>query len=79
MCLMAEDVVEMAAELARIRRLVRSGQARAIRVDAGLSQGDIARLIGVQPGAVSRWEAGLRVPRGDKALAYGRVLARVAP
>ena len=68
--LTARDVIE----LTKARRLLRNGQAQRIRVDAGLSQIEIARSIGVSAGTVSRWESGDRRPVGDAALAYARVL-----
>ena len=61
-------------ELAEARRLLRSGEARDIRVAAGLSQPEIARSIGVTPGAVSRWETGERRPVGEPAIAYAELL-----
>lgn len=36
---------------------------RAAREKKGLSQAELARLVGVQSGAVWRWEFGLRNPR----------------
>ena len=44
-------------EVVWARRLARSGGARVIREGAGLSASEVARLIGVTPGAVSRWNA----------------------
>ena len=63
-----------AAMVAGSRRRLREGEAEAIRVQAGLSQGDIARALGVTAGAVSRREAGTRVPRGALAVRYARLL-----
>ncbi|MGH2787214.1 MAG: helix-turn-helix domain-containing protein [Actinomycetota bacterium] len=67
---MARDV---AGELAWVRRLCRSGQARAIR-EAHLSQVEAALSVGVSPAALSRWEAGLRVPQGEAAVRYAALL-----
>ena len=61
-------------ELAEARRLMRSGEARSIRVAGGLSLSEIARSIGVTPGAVSRWETGDRRPVGESAMAYAELL-----
>lgn len=41
---------------------------RAIRVRAGLSQADMALVVGVSAAAVSRWEAGNRTPQPGKTL-----------
>jgi DNA-binding transcriptional regulator YiaG len=67
-------VIEEVQELARVRRLLRSGQAQLIRREADVSQGDVARALGVAPATVSRWEAGTRIPRGQIARNYGRLL-----
>jgi transcriptional regulator with XRE-family HTH domain len=59
-----------AQRIAKARHLARSGQAQQIRLKAGLSQGEVARLLDVDPSAVSRWEAGLRSPRDEVARRY---------
>ncbi len=64
-------------DLAEVRLLVLSGDAKAIRERARVSQSDIARELGVWPATVSRWEAGDRVPTGRAAAAYLRVLRRL--
>lgn len=67
-------------DLARVRRLVRSGAARAIRASAGVSLAELAGAVGpsVQPTTVWRWERGERMPRGELAVAYLAVLDRLA-
>jgi transcriptional regulator with XRE-family HTH domain len=62
--------------IARGRELVRSGRAAEIREAAGLSQVEVAKFCRVSPGAVSRWEAGLRVPRGQAAKKLGVLLGK---
>lgn len=57
-------------ELAEIRALVRSGGARTLREDLGLTLADTAAAVGVGTSTVSRWELGQRIPRGDAALRY---------
>lgn len=63
-----------AKQLGTIRRLLRSGQARLMRHEAGLSQAEVARLLGVSCATVSRWESGSRVPRAADALNYFELL-----
>jgi len=65
--------------LVRVRQMVASGQARMIREAAGLSLAELASAVGpgVSPTTVWRWEAGERQPRGDAAIAYGRLLVRL--
>ena len=51
-----------------------SGGAAAIRQTANLSQSEVAAAVGVSRAAVSRWEAGTRMPRGEAARRYARLL-----
>ncbi len=52
------------------RYALRTGLARELRQRAGLSQGDVARALGVDVGAVSRWEANKRKPTGAVGAAF---------
>jgi|NGEPerStandDraft_6_1074524.scaffolds.fasta_scaffold63398_4 transcriptional regulator with XRE-family HTH domain len=61
--------------LARVRRLAKSGEARVIRVEAGLSLAELGLRVGVGPATVHRWEMGKRSPHGEPALAYAAALA----
>lgn len=63
--------------LAWVRQACTDGEALRIRVDSGLSQSEVGDSIGVTVPAISRWENGERAPRGDVALAYGRLLRRL--
>lgn len=54
-----------------------SGRARRIRQAARFNQSDMARLVGVTPAAVNRWEAGERVPRESEAIAFAKALRRL--
>jgi len=71
---MSTKPVDTAIELSRVRRLVRSGHARRIREEAQLSQGEVAKIVGVTSAAVSRWESGDRMPQGEAAIRYGELL-----
>ena len=51
---------------------------RLLRERAGLSQAEVAKAIGVRSATVSRWEAGLRTPRGAHVAAYVVLLDRLA-
>jgi DNA-binding XRE family transcriptional regulator len=46
----------------------------ALRVEAGLTQQDLADTIGVHRETVSRWERGSRTPRGRLLIAYVELL-----
>lgn len=65
---------ESLTELSGIRALVESGAAKPIRLAARLSLNEVARSVGVSPATVLRWENRERVPHGDAAVAYGRLL-----
>lgn len=52
----------------------RDGTARDIRKRAGVSLRDVAAVVGVGESAVSRWETGIRHPRGDAAVSWVRLL-----
>jgi DNA-binding transcriptional regulator YiaG len=61
-------------DLSRIRGLAASGEARAIRERAQLSQAEVADTIGTTRPRLSRWESGTRRPYGREALAWVRLL-----
>ena len=67
-----------AERLARLRFLTKSGEARTIREAAQLALSDIAQSIDADPSSVGRWERGERLPRGDVALRYARLLERLS-
>lgn len=60
------------------RRLPAPSERRSIRVAAGLSQEEVAALVGVHRESVSRWELGQRSPRGEMLVAYVEVLDELA-
>ncbi len=64
--------------LARLHQQLQSGEARAIRVRAGVGRVVIAGSVGpVSESAVARWERGERIPRPDVGLRYARLLDRL--
>jgi hypothetical protein len=60
------------------RRLLRSGEARCRFHAADVRDAEIARTLELSRSAVSRHLRGERTPRGEVALAYGRLLAKIA-
>jgi transcriptional regulator with XRE-family HTH domain len=60
--------------LIEAREAARSGRARRVRELAGVTQEALASVVGVDDSAVSRWERGLRAPRGAAAVAYAKTL-----
>lgn len=56
------------------RQSCRSGEARRLRRELGLSVRDVATSVGVDPGTVSRWERARCVPRGAHAQRFGELL-----
>ena len=63
----------------RLRRRLRTrpAWARQIRERAGLTQGEMARLVGVTQAAISRYELGRAVPRTGILSRYAEVLGRL--
>jgi DNA-binding transcriptional regulator YiaG len=65
-------------ELVRLRRLMKSGEAKRIREDAALSVRAASAGAGISAAGLWRWESGERVPTGGPALRYAGFLRRVA-
>ncbi len=65
-------------ELSEVRAFARSGAARAIRLAAQVSLSELAEAAGVSLSTIHKWEAGERVPRGQAALRYKRLLDQLA-
>ena len=64
---------------ARVRKTLPAPRARRLlRERAGLSQADLAAVLGVSDGTISRWETGARYPRRAALTAYAEVLERLA-
>src|SRR5947209_8005249 len=63
--------------LVQQRRVLDPGIARLIRLRAGLSQAEVAGAVGVSRGALARYEAGERTPRGEQAARYAETLHRL--
>ena len=61
--------------LTNLRRLLDSGEAREIRLSAGLSLQEAGAAIGTAATTVHRWEGGRRVPHGPLGVQYARFLA----
>jgi transcriptional regulator with XRE-family HTH domain len=66
------------AQLARIERLRRSGEARSIRLRAGVTASDVARALKVTPASVLAWESAKSRPRPDVAVAWLEALDRIS-
>lgn len=60
--------------ISRLRLLVKSGTASTIRLAAGVSMREAADAAGVSVSSIWRWEHGERVPHGQAALRYARLL-----
>jgi len=66
-----EELVVLAREAAATGRL------RDLRCGARLTQAEAGSLCGVSGAAVARWEGHDRVPRGQAAIALGRLIERL--
>lgn len=68
----------VAQRLQSRRRLPSPAMRRALRQSSGLSAAELAELMGVTRQAVSKWERGVRTPRGPHLEAYIAVLDELA-
>lgn len=76
---MDDKRLDDALDLARARRRLPSPEARRLlRERSGLSQGDIARAVGVTRTAISLWESGAREPRAVNLHRYVQLLNGLA-
>jgi DNA-binding XRE family transcriptional regulator len=64
--------------LSEARRATRSGAARRVRELALVSQGELARTLGVSAPTISYWESGAKAPSERLAGAYIQLLCRWA-
>ncbi|WP_185845907.1 helix-turn-helix transcriptional regulator [Kibdelosporangium aridum] len=67
----------LADRAAELREWITTGQARDLRVAAGLSQAMAAQDCEVAASTVHRWERGNRLPRGRNLVAYHSFLAHL--
>jgi len=67
-----------AIDLVRVRRMAATGVARQIRMEAGLSQAEIADAVGIHRVTLFKWENGKQRPKGPRALRYAEVLDELA-
>jgi transcriptional regulator with XRE-family HTH domain len=68
---------ERVRDLARIRRMQQTGEARRLREQAGVSLRTMARAVGVRASTLIRWEAGRVRPREGTALAWLAALDQI--
>lgn len=66
--------IDIATEVRARRRLPTPSMRRAIRESAGVSQLRVASSLGVTRMTVSRWESGIREPRGEHLVSYVALL-----
>jgi DNA-binding transcriptional regulator YiaG len=66
-----------AEQLAASRDMSATGRGREIRIRARLSQDDVAQDCDVSGAAVSRWETGQAMPRGEAALRWLDLMERL--
>ena len=59
------------------RYLAHGGRGRQLREQAGLSLREAARLIGLTPSTLSRWERGARPQRGEGPVRYSELVQRL--
>ena len=69
------EVTKRIQQLIRNRKLPTPEECRAIREKAGLSQADLAEVLGTTGPAVSKWESGQRAPTGALRAMYVEAIA----
>jgi transcriptional regulator with XRE-family HTH domain len=73
-----QDPLQVALARSRKRRGLPDPRTRQmIRVRAGLSQGELAAVIGVDRASISRWESGAREPADAHLASYLEALDRL--
>ncbi len=72
-----QSLDELLARKRTARNLPAPRVARLVREEAGLTQEELASVLGVSAPAISRWEAGTRHPRRAVAAAYAEALDRL--
>lgn len=71
---MQTETPEDLVTLSRLRGLVKSGTASAVRAAAGLSIAEMGRAAKLSTRSIHRWERGQTIPHGEAAVRYGRLL-----
>jgi transcriptional regulator with XRE-family HTH domain len=61
----------------RARRQLRPAFAKAVRLEAHVTLAEIGEALDVTESTVSRWESGVRKPRGPLAERYAQILSRL--
>lgn len=69
---------DLVAEAKRRAPLPPVSARKSIRLEAGLSQSEVAEVCGVDRATISRWESGERVPHGVPRGRYAQLLRRLA-
>ena len=65
------------SDFVRSRQLPQPELRRALRNEAGLTLAEVGDRCGVTRSAVSRWERGLRNPRGTNRVEYAKFLGEL--
>ncbi|MDX2696841.1 helix-turn-helix domain-containing protein [Streptomyces ipomoeae] len=65
---------EQLRTVGELRHLAVTGEARVLRKSLHIGLRELARVIGVSPSALSRWENRINLPRGEHALKWAEAL-----
>lgn len=63
--------------ISQVRRAFRSGKARKMREEAGLSIRELASLAKIPQASLQRWETGSSAPRAEACLAWSEAMERL--
>ncbi|MFJ9474737.1 helix-turn-helix domain-containing protein [Streptomyces mirabilis] len=66
--------IEALHRVSEVRRMLASGQARERRLSLRMSVREVATVLGMTPGSLSRWESGQVQPRSVAALKLADIL-----
>lgn len=72
--MLSEQDFDVLDAIRRYRDTAASGRYLELRKRFGLTQGDVAGVVGVGVAALGHYETGRRLPAGERALRYGRFM-----
>ena len=73
----ARDRGDSILVLSLARRATESGEGRRLRLDRGIGLREAARAVPCDASTLRRWEVGECRPTGERALAYGNLIAEL--
>lgn len=72
--MLSEQDFDVLDAIRRYRDAASSGRYLELRKHFGMTQGQVAEVVGVGVAALGHYETGRRLPTGERALRYGRFM-----